>query len=123
MQLKNIWQWGDIRKRNLGMIAYVLNRLTGIGLTVYLFLHLMVLSALTRGPAAWDEFLALAKSPPVLVMDVVLLAGLLIHGLNGLRVTLNGFGVGVTAQKSLFLGLMALAGVLTAVGGFFIFTK
>lgn len=123
MQLKNIWQWGDIRKRNLGMIAYVLNRLTGIGLTVYLFLHLMVLSTLTRGPAAWDEFLALAKSPPVLVMDVVLLAGLLIHGLNGLRVTLNGFGVGVTAQKSLFLGLMALAGVLTAVGGFLIFTK
>lgn len=123
MQLKNIWQWADIRKRNLGMVAYILNRLTGIGLTVYLFLHLMVLSTLTRGPEAWDEFLAIAKSPPVLVMDVVLLAGLLIHGLNGLRVTLNGFGVGVAAQKSLFIGLMALALTLTAVGGFLIFTK
>ena len=37
-----------------------------------------------------------------LAFDVILLAGILIHGLNGLRVALTGFDVGVRAHKALF---------------------
>ncbi len=120
---RRVWQWGDVRRRNLGMWAYVLNRLTGLGLVVYLYLHLVVLSTLTRGPEGWDPFVALAKSPAFLLLDVVLLAGLLIHSLNGIRVTLNGLGLGVGGQKPLFLGLMAVAAVAAALGAWLIFTK
>jgi len=105
------------------MWAYVLNRLSGIGLVVYLFLHLGVLSMLAIGPAAWDSFVALAKSPLVLVMDVVLLAGLLIHGLNGIRITLNGLGIGVRSQKPLFIGLMIVALAATAFAAVGIFSN
>ena len=35
--------------------------------------------------------MSLARSPYFLTLDVVLLAGILIHGLNGLRVALTGF--------------------------------
>ena len=51
----------------------------------------------------------LARSPYFLTLDVILIAGILIHGLNGLRVTLTGLDVGVKAHKALFGVLMLVA--------------
>ncbi len=53
--------------------------------------------------------MSLARSPFFLTPDVILLAGILIHGLNGLRLTLMGFDVGVKRQKALFSALMLVA--------------
>jgi succinate dehydrogenase / fumarate reductase, cytochrome b subunit len=104
-------RWFDVRRRKLGMWAYALNRITGIGLVVYLYLHLGVLSLLARGQSSWDSFVSLARSPYYLALDVILLAGILIHGLNGLRVALTGFDVGVRAHKALFGVSMLVAAV------------
>ena len=122
-KVRRVWQWADVRRRNLGMWAYVLNRLSGLGLVAYLYLHLIVLSTLARGPAAWDAFVATARLPIFLALDVILLTGLLLHGFNGVRVALNGFGIAVRAHKALFIGLMAVALVSAAVGGYFIFIQ
>jgi succinate dehydrogenase / fumarate reductase cytochrome b subunit len=121
MKGREPWRWYDVRNRNLGTWAYAINRLSGIGLTVYLFLHLGVLTTLIRGPEAWDAFVALAKAPPVLLMDVLLLGGLAIHGLNGVRLVLNALGIGVQHQKAMFLVIAAVSVVLTAIGGYLIF--
>ncbi len=110
-KVRRAGRWFDIRRRKLGMWAYALNRITGIGLVVYLYLHLAVLSLLTRGPGSWNAFVSLARSPYVLALEVILIAGVLIHGLNGLRVALTGFDVGVKAQKALF-GILMLAAVV-----------
>jgi succinate dehydrogenase / fumarate reductase cytochrome b subunit len=104
--------WFNLRRRGLGSLAFVLNRLTGLGLVVYLFVHLLVLSLLAQGPSAWDEFVRLARSPLFLLLDVVLFAGIFIHGLNGIRVTLVGLGIGVARQKIVFVGLMTAAVLL-----------
>lgn len=108
-QVRRAGRWFDVRQRKMGMWAYALNRITGIGLVVYLYLHLAVLSLLAGGPGSWDAFVALARAPFFLTLDVVLLAGILIHGLNGLRITLLGIGAGVRAQKALFGMLMLMA--------------
>lgn len=108
--------WFDPRGRRLGGWAFILNRVTGIGIVVYLYLHLGVLSLLARGPEAWDAFIAVALSPLFLFFDIVLLAGLLIHGLNGIRVTLTGFGLVLDSQKALFVALMILAALVLLVG-------
>ncbi len=113
-KLRRVARWGDIRKRRLGMVAYALNRLTGIGLVAYLYLHLVILSLLAGGPSSWEPFVALAKSPAFLVLDVILIAGWLIHGLNGIRIGFNGFGIGVKAQKVTFIVLMIAAVLGTA---------
>ena len=110
-KIRRAARWFDLRRRKLGMWAYALNRLTGIGLVVYLYMHLGVLSLLARGQSSWDSFVSLARSPYYLALDVLLLAGILIHGLNGLRVALTGFDIGVRAQKTLFGILMLVAAV------------
>ncbi len=110
-KVRRAGRWFDVRHRKLGMWAYALNRVTGIGLVVYLYLHLVVLSMLAGGPGSWDAFVSLAHSPYFLALDVILLAGILVHGLNGLRVALTGFNIGVRAQKTLFGILMLVAAV------------
>ncbi len=122
-KLRRALLWGDVRGRGLGMWAYALNRITGIGLVVYLYLHLVVLSLLAQGAAGWDAFIALAKTPLFLALDVILLVGLLIHGLNGLRVTLNALNIGVAAQKQLFVVVIALVILLGLTGAVRIFTQ
>lgn len=115
--------WFAPWRRGFSTWGFVLNRLAGIGLVVYLYLHLIVLSTLLGGEAGWNQFVAIAKMPLFLMLDVVLLAGILGHGLNGLRVALVGTGLLVRWQRQLFYGLMALALVLLVVGGALIFLK
>lgn len=114
--------WFDVRRKRLGSWAFALNRLTGIGLVVYLFFHLAVLSLLLRGPESWDAFVALARSPLVLLLDVVLIFGLLYHAANGVRVTALGLGAGVQAQKRMFWVLMAITAVLFVLATYLVFT-
>jgi succinate dehydrogenase / fumarate reductase cytochrome b subunit len=113
--------WFDPRGRRLGGLAFILNRLTGIGLVAYLYLHLVILSMLVQGPSAWDTFVDVALSPPFLALDVVLLTGMLIHGLNGIRVGLVGLGLVASRQKALFVALMVIAGFVALVGALRIF--
>jgi succinate dehydrogenase / fumarate reductase, cytochrome b subunit len=113
--------WFDVRRRKVGMWAYALNRVTGIGLVVYLYLHLGVLSMLIRGQPAWDTFVGLARSPFVLTLDVILFAGVLIHGLNGLRLAVTGLGFSVAIQKSLFVLLMVTGAVILLIATLKIF--
>jgi len=115
--------WFDVSGRSLSTLAFALNRLTAIGLTIYLFLHLAVLSLLLRGPEGWDQFVALAKNPAFLLLDVVLLFGVVYHMANGIRVALVGMGVAHTLQKSLFYVLVGIALVAFVVGAVLIFVE
>jgi len=109
------WGWFDPRGRRLGGWAFALNRLTGLGLVAYLYLHLGILSLLARGPDAWDTFVDIALNPLVLALDVVLIFGMLFHGLNGLRVGLVGYGLVASRQAALFVGLMVIGAIVLVV--------
>lgn len=120
-QRRGVVGWFDPRGRRLGGLAFIVNRLSGLGLVLYLYMHLMILSLLVQGPGAWDTFVDIALSPPVLVFDVVLLAGMLIHGLNGIRVGLVGLGLVASRQKALFIAAMVIATFVAFVGALRIF--
>jgi succinate dehydrogenase / fumarate reductase cytochrome b subunit len=119
---KSVAGWVDFRRRNVGIWAFVLNRLTGIGLTVYLFLHFAVLSTLLMGEGTWESFIALAKTPPFLLLDVILFFGLLFHGLNGLRQILMASNVVLDSHKTLFWVLMLIGAVAFVYASVRIFT-
>jgi succinate dehydrogenase / fumarate reductase cytochrome b subunit len=108
-------RWFDVRRRGPDAWAFALNRLTGIVLVAYLFVHLLVLSLLARGPAAWDDFLSLVRSPLARGLEAVLVAVVLFHALNGLRVILVALGIGAGTRKTLFGVLMVIAAIATVV--------
>lgn len=106
---KKFLSWFDPRNRQIGTWAFILNRITALGLTLYLVMHLFMLSKLVQGPAAYDAFIALAKTPVIKFGELFVIAAVLIHGLNGIRVSLSSFGIGVRWQKQTFIALMTLA--------------
>ncbi len=115
--------WFAPRGRSISTLAFALNRLTAVGLTVYLFLHLAVLSLLLRGPEGWDSFVRIARSPLFLTLDVVLLFGVVYHMFNGIRVALVGMGIAHRQQRGLFYGLVGLGLILFVIGAVLIFVK
>ncbi len=106
---RRFWSWFNPIRRDIGSWAFALNRVTAIGLTIYLFLHLVILGKLAQGPAAYDQFLALTENPWIKLGEWLVVAAAILHGLNGIRILLTSFGVGATRQKQLFVGLMAIA--------------
>jgi succinate dehydrogenase / fumarate reductase cytochrome b subunit len=114
-------RWFDPRNRQVGTWAFILNRITALGLTLYLALHLVALSQLAQGPAAYNSFIAFAKNPIFKIGEMLVIAAGIIHGLNGVRIALNSFGIGVRIQKQMFLALMFIAIILIAYFGFIMF--
>ena len=105
----NAWRWFDPRGRSMSTWAFILNRITALGLTLYLFLHLIVLSQLSQGPQAYDSFLKLAHSLVFKTGEMFVIAAGLIHGLNGIRIALTSFGIGGRYQRQIFIVLMVIA--------------
>ncbi len=108
--------WFSPRPGSVGLLAFILHRLSGLGLVFYLYLHLVILNQLRQGPAAWDALLRTLRSPLVLALDGLLLFGLILHALNGLRLSLLGLGLAVRWQRSLFWACLAISILLTALG-------
>ena len=94
--------WLEPRGRGHGGRALALHRVTGLVIVVYLYLHLGVLSMLLIGHSAWSSFLGLVTAKSFLALEVVLIAAVLFHGLNGIRVALVGSGIAVTRERALF---------------------
>jgi succinate dehydrogenase / fumarate reductase cytochrome b subunit len=110
--LQNPLRWFDLRGRHFGNWAFVLNRLTALALTFYLIVHLFVLTKLTQGSAAYDDFVAFAQLPLIKLGEILLIAAVLLHGLNGLRLIFLAFGLGVRQQKWLFVFVMVFTFLL-----------
>lgn len=105
--------WFNPVGRQAGGIGFIVNRLAGLGLTLYLLLHLIMLGKLAQGPEAYDSFIAMAHSPLFLIGELLVVAAVFIHGLNGVRIILNSFGIAVPQQKQIFYVLMAIAIIIT----------
>jgi len=106
---RDITKWFDPRNRQAGTWAFILNRITALGLTFYLFLHLIVLGNLARGEAAYQSFLEFAHNPVVVIGEFLVVVAGIYHGLNGIRVGLTSFGIGVPSQKQLFYVVLVVA--------------
>ena len=57
-----------------------------------------------------------------MILDVILLFGLVFHGLNGLRLSLVGSGFLTKKQRPLFWGLMIIGLILVLIASWLIFS-
>lgn len=106
--------WRVARYR-VGAWAFFLHRLSGVAIALYGITHVLVMAYARTGADNFNRLLGLLQQPWVLAMEMLLLAVIFYHFLNGFRVILFDLGVGIRRQKGLFWGLMALGVVLLAV--------
>lgn len=74
-----------------GMLSWALHRFTGVGVLLFLALHIVDTFLIGFGPEVYDQIIALYKTPFMRVMEVVLGAAVLFHALNGVRIILIDF--------------------------------
>ncbi|PSQ94788.1 MAG: succinate dehydrogenase, cytochrome b556 subunit [Bacteroidetes bacterium SW_11_64_17] len=99
-----------------GMFAWMMHRLTGVGLVVYLIIHIWGLTALTD-PETFNALIAKYHSPIFKVGEFALLVAVAYHAMNGLRLVLIDFLGWSPKQKKLFWTLGAVTAVIILVGG------
>jgi succinate dehydrogenase / fumarate reductase cytochrome b subunit len=99
---------------DIGFVAWLLMRISGALIVVFLLVHLFVLSHLGLGKEAFESFLfvRLAEQPLNKLLELGLIGCLLFHGLNGIRICVIDFGKGVYVQKRLFWAMMTVGAVL-----------
>ena len=86
-----------------GTFAWILHRLSGLGLIFYLLLHIWVISHLSGGEESFDGIMHAFGSPLFKFLEVGLVGVILYHLFNGLRITLIDMGVLVEKQKLLYV--------------------
>ena len=99
-----------------GMWAWILHRITGLGLVFYILLHTILMGvALLSGKEGFDATLSVLMGNPVFeLLDALLLGAVLYHGFNGIRILLFdvGIGISVSRQKIIFRVFMGVAAIL-----------
>ncbi len=96
-----------------GMWSWVLHRITGATIFFFLFVHVLDTALVRVSPEAYNEVIDTYKTPIVGLMEIGLVAAVLYHALNGVRVILVDFWhQGPKYQK---LMLWIVAGVWLAV--------
>ncbi len=103
-----------------GMWAWLLFRISGLVLVFYLGAHIIVIST-----GQFDKLNSMMKmfDNPVLVLaDLALVVAVLYHALNGVRIILMDFGIGVKRHKIMFWTAMVVVVVCFAVFAWVAFT-
>ena len=104
---------------HLGTFAWILHRLSGIGLIVYLLAHIWVIHHLIKGKEAFDGIMETLNTPLAHFLEIGLIGVVFYHLFNGLRVTLVDMGVLVKKQKALFGVSVVLWLITWGIVGFF----
>ena len=97
------------------MWSWVLHRITGATVFFFLFIHVLDTALVRISPQAYDEVISTYKTPIVGLMELGLVAAVLYHALNGIRVILIDFwGQGPRYQR-LMLWTIGIIWVLVIV--------
>lgn len=88
-----------------GMLSWALHRITGLGVLLFLLIHIADIYVVTYGPAEFDDLLYLYHSTPFRLLEVGLVGALYYHAINGLRIILIDFwDHAMNIQRELWYG-------------------
>ena len=100
-------------KGKAGMWAWLFHRVSGLGILVFLLLHIVDISVLGFGPATYNASVTLFDGIIVRLLSLSLIAAILFHAFNGLRVILIDFWrKGVRYQRAMFVVVLVLCVLL-----------
>jgi len=104
-----------------GSWAWILHRITGLGLTAYIYIHIYALTTLTQGEKAFDEEMKLFTTPVFKFLEWVLFSLVLYHAFNGVRIVLVDWANGARYHKKILTVVYGLGVALFIIMGILMF--
>ena len=100
---------GPLYRGREGQWSWIFHRVTGVVIILFLFAHVVDTALVGWGPNAYNRVVNVYKNPIVGVMELGLVAAVLFHALNGLRIMAIDFRPKLAARnKALIYGTMAV---------------
>lgn len=116
------WTSNVVRyKKFSGSWAWLLHRITGLGLTAYILVHINTLSSLQEGPEAFNAKMQVFMQPHWIFAAWILFGLVLYHTLNGIRIVIIDFGKGAKYHKQLLYGAVAIGLIVFLWMGYIMF--
>jgi succinate dehydrogenase / fumarate reductase cytochrome b subunit len=69
-----------------GQLSFVLHRLTGLGVLMFLIIHILDTSTVYFFPSLYEHAIALYRSTPFMLGEILLVFCVFYHGVNGIRI-------------------------------------
>ena len=111
---------GTLYRGGEGMWSWVAHRVTGVLVFFFLFAHVLDTALVRVSPNSYDKVVETYKNPIVNLLEVGLVAAVLFHALNGLRVMAIDFWErGPRYQKQMFYAELGLFVLLMVPAAFF----
>lgn len=96
-----------------GQIAYILHRVSGVGIILFLFAHIVENFMLLLGPDAYNTTIGNFHTWYFRLGEFALIMGVVYHGLNGIRVIVIDFWQKSTQyQKHMWYAVLFVCVVL-----------
>ena len=83
--------YGTIYKGHEGQWSWMLHRITGVAVILFLFVHVVDTSLVGWGPEAYNRVTAAYENVLIRLLELGLVIAVLYHGINGLKITLIDF--------------------------------
>lgn len=99
-----------------GFLSFLIRRVTGVALVIYLGMHMWVIGSVLGGPESFDQRLALVQSPLFTFFEILLLGAVIYHAVDGIRLLVVHYLKVTEYRKSLFYAVLG-ATVLIFIAG------
>ena len=106
---------GTLYRGKVGMWSWVLHRITGVAIFFFLLVHVLDTALVRVAPEAYNVVIATYQTPLIGVAELGLVAAILYHGFNGIRIALIDFwSKGAKYQNVMFWVVVGAAFVFFA---------
>ena len=72
----------------VGQLSFILHRLTGLGTLLFLAIHILDTATVYFFPSLYAHAIAIYRSTPFMLGEIVLVFSVIYHGVNGARIAL-----------------------------------
>jgi len=103
--------------KTTGYFSFVLRRVTGVALVLYLLLHIWVIGSALSGPETFDARLNFVQSDFFKLLEIALLAAVIYHAFDGIRVLLMNWFKVTEKRKNLFYAVLVVSFLMVVAGG------
>lgn len=89
--MKRRSEFATLYRGREGQWSWIAHRVTGVGILLFLFAHIVDTALVGWGPDAYNRVVAVYHHPIVQIMELGLVGAVIYHALNGIRIMVIDF--------------------------------